>query len=52
MIDWWGSDLATTLGIDKEKIHLMSPFVGGGWRKLFLRADAVLPLSVPRPSLD
>jgi xanthine dehydrogenase YagR molybdenum-binding subunit len=43
MIDWWRSDLATTLGIDKEKIHLMSPFIGGGFgTKLFLRADAVL----------
>jgi xanthine dehydrogenase YagR molybdenum-binding subunit len=43
MIDWWRSDLATTLGIDKEKIHLMSPFIGGGFGgKLFLRADAVL----------
>ncbi len=43
MIDWWRSDLATTLGIDKEKIHLMSPFIGGGFGgKLFLRVDAVL----------
>ncbi|MGR9235130.1 xanthine dehydrogenase YagR molybdenum-binding subunit [Rhizobium leguminosarum] len=43
MIDWWRSDLATTLGMDKEKIHLMSPFIGGGFGgKLFLRADAVL----------
>ncbi|MFP3546634.1 aldehyde oxidoreductase molybdenum-binding subunit PaoC [Rhizobium sp. SIMBA_035] len=43
MIDWWRSDLAITLGVDKEKIHLMSPFIGGGFGgKLFLRADAVL----------
>ncbi|UHS63246.1 xanthine dehydrogenase family protein molybdopterin-binding subunit [Agrobacterium vaccinii] len=43
MIDWWRSDLATTLGIEKDKIHLMSPFIGGGFGgKLFLRADAVL----------
>ncbi|MGA1803377.1 aldehyde oxidoreductase molybdenum-binding subunit PaoC [Rhizobium sp. HT1-10] len=43
MIDWWRSDLATTLDIDKEKIHLMSPFIGGGFGgKLFLRSDAVL----------
>ncbi len=43
MIDWWRSDLATTLGIKKDKIHLMSPFIGGGFGgKLFLRADAVL----------
>ncbi|MEI1249693.1 aldehyde oxidoreductase molybdenum-binding subunit PaoC [Rhizobium aouanii] len=43
MIDWWRTDLATTLGIDKENVHLMSPFIGGGFGgKLFLRADAVL----------
>ncbi|KQV65151.1 aldehyde oxidoreductase molybdenum-binding subunit PaoC [Rhizobium sp. Root1220] len=43
MIDWWRSDLATTLGVEKEKIHLMSPFIGGGFGgKLYLRADAVL----------
>lgn len=43
MIDWWRSDLAATLGIDKDKVHLMSPFIGGGFGgKLFLRADAVL----------
>ncbi|OJF92472.1 aldehyde oxidoreductase molybdenum-binding subunit PaoC [Pararhizobium antarcticum] len=43
MIDWWRTDLATTLGIDKEKIHLKSPYIGGGFGgKLFLRADAVL----------
>ncbi|PDT82967.1 aldehyde oxidoreductase molybdenum-binding subunit PaoC [Sinorhizobium sp. BJ1] len=43
MIDWWRTDLATTIGIDKEKVHIMSPFIGGGFGvKLFLRADAVL----------
>jgi len=43
MIDWWRTDLATTLGVDKAKVHLMSPFIGGGFGgKLFLRADAVL----------
>ncbi|MBO9135208.1 xanthine dehydrogenase family protein molybdopterin-binding subunit [Rhizobium sp. B230/85] len=43
MINWWRTDLATTLGVDKEKIHLMSPFIGGGFGgKLFLRADTVL----------
>jgi xanthine dehydrogenase YagR molybdenum-binding subunit len=43
MIDWWRSDLATTLDMDKEKIHIMSPFIGGGFgAKLFLRSDAVL----------
>ncbi|MET0358188.1 MAG: aldehyde oxidoreductase molybdenum-binding subunit PaoC [Pararhizobium sp.] len=43
MIDWWRSDLATALDMDKEKIHIMSPFIGGGFgAKLFLRSDAVL----------
>lgn len=43
MIDWWRSDFAITLGMDKEKVHLMSPFIGGGFGgKLFLRADPVL----------
>ena len=43
MIDWGRTDLATTLGMPKEKIHFMSPYVGGGFGgKLFLRADAVL----------
>jgi xanthine dehydrogenase YagR molybdenum-binding subunit len=43
MVDWWRTDLATTLGIKKDKVHLMSPFIGGGFGgKLFLRADAVL----------
>lgn len=43
MIDWWRSDLAITLGIDKDKVRLMSPFIGGGFGgKLFLRADALL----------
>ncbi len=43
MIDWTRTDLATTLGIPKEKVRLVSPFIGGGFGgKLFLRADAVL----------
>ncbi|MBW6525426.1 xanthine dehydrogenase family protein molybdopterin-binding subunit [Sphingomonas sp. RHCKR7] len=43
MIDWGRGDLATTLGMPKEKVRLISPYVGGGFGgKLFLRADAVL----------
>jgi xanthine dehydrogenase YagR molybdenum-binding subunit len=43
MIDWWRSDLAATMGMDKEKVRLMSRFIGGGFGgKLFLRSDAVL----------
>jgi len=43
MIDWCTGDLARTLGIPKEKVRLVSPFVGGGFGgKLFVRADALL----------
>lgn len=43
MIAWTTADLATTLGIPRENIHLMSPYIGGGFgSKLFLRADTVL----------
>ncbi|KQP40086.1 aldehyde oxidoreductase molybdenum-binding subunit PaoC [Methylobacterium sp. Leaf106] len=43
MIAWGTRDLALTLGIPKEKVRLVSPFVGGGFGgKLFLRAEAVL----------
>ena len=43
MIDWCRADLATTLGIDKDKVRVVSPYIGGGFGgKLFLRADAVL----------
>jgi xanthine dehydrogenase YagR molybdenum-binding subunit len=62
MVDWHRTDLAATLGVDKEQIRLMSPFIGGGFgSKLFLRADALLAalgaraaqrpvkLALPRP---
>src|SRR4029079_17057486 len=43
MIAWSAGDLAKTLGIAKEKVRLMSPFIGGGLRgKLWIRADALL----------
>jgi xanthine dehydrogenase YagR molybdenum-binding subunit len=43
MIAWSVGDLAKTLGIPKENVRLVSPFVGGGFGgKLFVRADAVL----------
>jgi xanthine dehydrogenase YagR molybdenum-binding subunit len=43
MIAWGHDDLALTLGMPKEKIRFMSPYVGGGFGgKLFLRADAVM----------
>ncbi len=43
MIAWGVGDVAKTLGIPKENVRLVSPFVGGGFGgKLFVRADAVL----------
>lgn len=64
MIDWWHTDLAKVLDMDKEKIRLVSPYIGGGFGgKLFLRVDAVLAavgakaagrpvkLTLPRPMI-
>ncbi|HTG20091.1 MAG TPA: xanthine dehydrogenase family protein molybdopterin-binding subunit, partial [Reyranella sp.] len=43
MIDWSTGEMAKTLGIAKEKVRLISPFIGGGFGgKLWLRADALL----------
>lgn len=43
MIDWTANDLAKTLGIPRENVRLVSPFVGGGFGgKLWLRSDTVL----------
>src|SRR6201994_4100374 len=43
MVAWTTGDIAKTLGIPKENVRLLSPFIGGGFGgKLFLRADAVL----------
>lgn len=43
MIEWGAGDLARTLGMPREKVRLISPFIGGGFGgKLFLRADALL----------
>jgi xanthine dehydrogenase YagR molybdenum-binding subunit len=43
MIAWGRGDVAKTLGIPKQNVRLVSPFIGGGFGgKLFVRADAVL----------
>jgi xanthine dehydrogenase YagR molybdenum-binding subunit len=43
MIAWSKGDMAKTLGIPKENVRLVSPYIGGGFGgKLFLRAEAVL----------
>ena len=43
MIDWGRGDLARTLGLPRDKVRLISPFVGGGFGgKLFLRADVLM----------
>lgn len=43
MVAWGRGDVARTLGVPREKVRLISPYVGGGFgAKLFVRADAVL----------
>jgi len=43
MIDWSVTDLATTLGVPKQNVRLISPYIGGGFGgKLFIRSDALL----------
>jgi xanthine dehydrogenase YagR molybdenum-binding subunit len=43
MIAWTTGDLAKTLGLPKENVRLISPFIGGGFgSKLFLRTDSLL----------
>jgi xanthine dehydrogenase YagR molybdenum-binding subunit len=43
MIDWSRGDMAKTLGIPKENVRLVSPFIGGGFGgKLFIRSEALL----------
>ncbi|WP_312485597.1 aldehyde oxidoreductase molybdenum-binding subunit PaoC [Massilia timonae] len=43
MINWCVQDLSKTLNMPKEKVRVISPYVGGGFgSKLFLRADALL----------
>ena len=43
MIAWAVGDMAKTLRIPKEKIRVISPYIGGGFgAKLFLRSDALM----------
>lgn len=43
MVNWGPDSLVTILGIDRSKLRMESPYVGGGFGgKLFIRADAVL----------
>jgi xanthine dehydrogenase YagR molybdenum-binding subunit len=43
MVNWGVQDLARTLNMKAEDIHLMSPYVGGGFgSKLWVRAEALL----------
>ncbi len=43
MIDWGKTDLAKTLGLPKENVRLISPYIGGGFGgKLFVRSDVLL----------
>jgi xanthine dehydrogenase YagR molybdenum-binding subunit len=62
MIAWGHGDVAKTLGLPKENVRLISPYIGGGFGgKLFVRSDAILAalgaraakrpvkLALPRP---
>ena len=43
MVAWAVGDLAKTLGIPRENVRVVSPYIGGGFGgKLFLRSDAIL----------
>ena len=43
MIAWTRDDLASTLGMRKEKVRVVSTFIGGGFgAKLWLRSDALM----------
>ncbi|MBA4094446.1 MAG: xanthine dehydrogenase, partial [Candidatus Accumulibacter sp.] len=43
MINWGREDMAKTLGIPKENVRLVSPYIGGGFGgKLFLRSEALM----------
>jgi xanthine dehydrogenase YagR molybdenum-binding subunit len=43
MIAWGVGDVARTLNIPKENVHLKSPYLGGGFGgKLFVRSDALM----------
>jgi xanthine dehydrogenase YagR molybdenum-binding subunit len=43
MVNWGMKDMARTLGIPEKNVHLVSPYIGGGFGgKLFLRSEALL----------
>jgi xanthine dehydrogenase YagR molybdenum-binding subunit len=43
MVNWSRGDVAKALGIPKENVRLISPYVGGGFGgKLYIRADIIL----------
>jgi xanthine dehydrogenase YagR molybdenum-binding subunit len=43
MIAWTRGDVAKTLGLSKDNVRIISPFIGGGFGgKLFLRSDAIM----------
>jgi xanthine dehydrogenase YagR molybdenum-binding subunit len=53
MIAWAVRDMSETLLIPKENIHVMSPYIGGGFGgKLWVRSDAVMAALGSRRSAD
>jgi xanthine dehydrogenase YagR molybdenum-binding subunit len=64
MVAWSLGDLAKTLNLPKERVHLVSPYIGGGFGgKLWIRADVLLAalgaraakrpvkVALPRPAM-
>ena len=49
MINWAKRDLSEAFGIPKESVHVMSPYVGGGFgSKLWIRSDAIMAAAASR----
>ncbi|MDE0879410.1 MAG: xanthine dehydrogenase family protein molybdopterin-binding subunit [Sphingomonas bacterium] len=49
MINWAKRDLSEAFGIPKESVHVMSPYVGGGFgSKLWVRSDAIMAAAASR----
>ena len=49
MIQWAKRDLSQAFGIPEESVHVMSPYVGGGFgSKLWVRSDAIMAAAASR----
>ena len=51
MIQWAKRDLSEAFGIPQEQVHVMSPYIGGGFgSKLWIRSDAIMAAAASRAS--